>query len=262
MSPVYGWLLFGLCNRRFVCISCGGFQFFYVSVGIFVEAWQTSFAAKFDFPALIGEHVGAAHFTQLCARHGTRFKRESFDGHCFIFGESRGNQGAHGERATGNTNQFFEGAQDFHAIFAFWDNFIAVPDCNTRKKEKSRKIFFLRDFLWNGVLKNEMKNKQHEPGDEELCSLLREARPTLELPAGFKNSVWHRIEAAELANVPAASWLDRAVGWLFRPRLAIASLIVLFALGASLGVVDGLSHSKQMDRDRYLTSVSPLSLRY
>jgi len=100
-------------------------------------------------------------------------------------------------------------------------------------------------------------------GDEALRKILREARPAPDLPPGFQNTVWHRIEAAELASEPNSEipWLDRMVGWLLRPRLAIASIALLFILGGSLGVMAGVSHSKQTDRDRYVASVSPLTAR-
>lgn len=108
-----------------------------------------------------------------------------------------------------------------------------------------------------------MKNNALQPGDEDLSRVLREARPAPDLPPGFQNSVWHRIEAVELANESGDdfSWLDRVVGLLLRPRLAIASLALLVVLGGSLGVMNGVSLSKQAERDRYIASVSPMTVR-
>lgn len=65
------------------------------------------------------------------------------------------------------------------------------------------------------------------PSDEQLRSLLRESRPAADLPAGFANAVWRRLDLAESAvNAPLpVDWLDQAVAWLLRPRLALAAEI-------------------------------------
>jgi hypothetical protein len=98
-------------------------------------------------------------------------------------------------------------------------------------------------------------------GDEQLRSLLREARPAADLPPGFANAVWRRLDLAESAvNAPSpVDWLDQAVAWLLRPRLALAAVATLMLIGATLGARAGLGLSQQAAQARYLAAVSPLT---
>jgi hypothetical protein len=100
-------------------------------------------------------------------------------------------------------------------------------------------------------------------GDERLRALLRVARPSPALPPGFQAAVWRRLEHAETASesTGATAWLDRLTAWLLRPRLALAGVTVLLLIGVSMGVLRGLSVSKDAARDRYLASVSPPGAR-
>ena len=106
-----------------------------------------------------------------------------------------------------------------------------------------------------------MNNTLSQPDDAKLSQLLREARPAPPLPPGFQNAVWRRLEKAEPPQEPfsLAGWLDRCAAWLLRPRLAAAGLAVLLLVGALVGVMDGVSLSKQAAQQRYLASVSPMS---
>jgi hypothetical protein len=99
------------------------------------------------------------------------------------------------------------------------------------------------------------------PDDEQLRRLLRESRPAAALPPGFANAVWRRLDLAESAeNAPAPiDWLDQAVAWLLRPRLALAAAVTLMLLGATLGAREGRGLSQQAAQARYLAAVSPLT---
>jgi hypothetical protein len=103
-----------------------------------------------------------------------------------------------------------------------------------------------------------MKTNSQLPDDAQLRALLRESRPTPELPPGFENAVWRRIERAE---APAADWLDALASWFLRPRRAFATAAAMLLLGLSLGIAQGASRANDLARARYLDSVSPPALR-
>ena len=79
-----------------------------------------------------------------------------------------------------------------------------------------------------------------------------------ELPPGFQNAVWRRIERAE---APAADWLDALAAWFLRPRRAFVTAAAMLLLGLSLGIAQGASRANDLARARYLDSVSPPTLR-
>ena len=108
-----------------------------------------------------------------------------------------------------------------------------------------------------------MNTTREMPDDAKLGALLRECRPAPDLPAGFQNAVWRRIERAEAPAVSrsAADWLDHLAAWFLRPGRAFATAAVMLVLGISLGIAEGASHAKNLARERYLDSVSPPSLR-
>jgi hypothetical protein len=108
-----------------------------------------------------------------------------------------------------------------------------------------------------------MNTSSQKPDDARLSALLRESRPAPDLPPGFPDAVWRRIERAEAPAVvpPAADWLDHLAAWFLRPGRAFAMAAVLLVLGISLGIAEGATHAKDLARARYLDSVSPPSLR-
>ena len=103
-----------------------------------------------------------------------------------------------------------------------------------------------------------MKTNSQTPDDAQLRALLRESRPAPELPPGFQNAVWRRIERAE---APAADWLDALASWFLRPRRAFVTAAAMLLLGLSLGIAQGASRANDLARARYLDSVSPPTLR-
>jgi hypothetical protein len=108
-----------------------------------------------------------------------------------------------------------------------------------------------------------MKTNSQMPDDARLRALLRESRPEPELPPGFQNSVWRRIERAELPapTQPAADWLDALASWFLRPRRALATAAVVLLVGLSLGIAQGAAHANDLAKARYLDSISPPALR-
>jgi hypothetical protein len=103
-----------------------------------------------------------------------------------------------------------------------------------------------------------MKTNSQPPDDGGLRALLRESRVAPELPPGFQDAVWRRIERAE---TPAADWLDALAAWFLRPRRAFATAAVVLLLGLSLGIARGASSATDLAKARYLNSVSPPALR-
>jgi len=106
-----------------------------------------------------------------------------------------------------------------------------------------------------------MKQESIEPEDQRLRSLLRESIPQQSLPLGFRQSVWRKIETANVAKQPllAQGWFDNAIAWLLRPWMALTVGAAMVVLGSSWGVVDGIASSKHAAQERYIASVSPLT---
>lgn len=98
--------------------------------------------------------------------------------------------------------------------------------------------------------------------DAKLTSLLRESRVTPPLPPRFQENVWRRIadaEAGKTADSPG--WLEAAIAFVLRPRLAFATVAALVVAGALIGVHDGSQLARRDAQARYLASVAPNSLR-
>jgi hypothetical protein len=108
-----------------------------------------------------------------------------------------------------------------------------------------------------------MKDTMMEPDDARLHSLLGEARSAPPLPPRFQEAVWRRIERDGLSaagpSVPV--WLDRAVGWLLRPRIAMAGLAALVLVSGLAGGLSTLNTARQSAQARYLAAVAPQPLR-
>lgn len=108
-----------------------------------------------------------------------------------------------------------------------------------------------------------MNTNSQPPEDATLRALLRESRVEAELPPGFQDAVWRRIERTE-APAPAlraAGWLDALAGWFLRPRRALATAAVVLVLGFSLGIARGTGQANDLAKARYLDSVNPPALR-
>lgn len=97
------------------------------------------------------------------------------------------------------------------------------------------------------------------PEDPRLHRLLRDARPAPDLPPGFQNAVWRRIEHADAKSVSLLDRVDALVAWLLRPRHALVGATALVLLGITLGVMQGGNLAHDLARDRYVASVSPLA---
>jgi len=102
-----------------------------------------------------------------------------------------------------------------------------------------------------------MKEDNVQPGDEKLGRLLREARPVPDLPPGFQNAVWRRIEKDER---PSVGVLERLAQWVLTPRLATAGLAAVVLLAAGAGAMHGMKMGEREARDKYVASVDPAYL--
>lgn len=92
------------------------------------------------------------------------------------------------------------------------------------------------------------------PDDPRLRGLLREARPATELPPGFQDAVWRRIERREAA---AVTWLERVMRLVLRPQWAAASLATVVLAGVLLGTRPAPPPEHASAQARYLASVNP-----
>jgi len=99
-----------------------------------------------------------------------------------------------------------------------------------------------------------MSEDVRQSGDERLAKLLRIARPAAELPPGFQNNVWRRIEKSDQ---PSVGILEQLAGWFLTPRLATAGLTVVILLAAGAGALHGMRNGQQEARDNYVASVDP-----
>ena len=100
-----------------------------------------------------------------------------------------------------------------------------------------------------------MKHENKTPEDAKLRALVREGRSAPDLPPGFQNAVWKRIERTEAT--PQSHWLEALAGWLFRPRFAAASLAAVMLLGIVSGVFTSARAGQVGSQARYVASVDP-----
>jgi hypothetical protein len=99
------------------------------------------------------------------------------------------------------------------------------------------------------------------PEDPRFRALVRDARPAPDLPPGFQNAVWRRLEKADTKPASPFGRLDELVVWLLRPRHALVGATVLVLVGISIGIVQSGSLARDLARDRYVASVNPLASR-
>jgi hypothetical protein len=99
-----------------------------------------------------------------------------------------------------------------------------------------------------------MKDDKRESGDAGLTALLRSARQSVELPPGFQDRVWRRIEKCD---VPSVNIMDRIAQWFLTPRLATAAVAVVVVLAAGVGAVRGIQKGDRQARDHYVALVDP-----
>jgi hypothetical protein len=129
----------------------------------------------------------------------------------------------------------------------------------TPARRKTRGLFLFEDFEgFSGqrgiMVKKCMKEDKPEPGDPKLSGLLRSSRPGVELPPGFRDAVWRRIEKGEQRP---AGFLERLAQMFLTPRLAMAAVTAVVVLAAGVGAVRGVEKGERQARDRYVASVDP-----
>ncbi len=106
-------------------------------------------------------------------------------------------------------------------------------------------------------------NTQADPEDERLGTLLRQARPAPALTPRFNERVWHRIEREEagVKVLGSANLAERIVGWLLKPRTALAAAALVILLSGFAGALSGANTARETARDRYLAAVAPNMVR-
>lgn len=104
-----------------------------------------------------------------------------------------------------------------------------------------------------------MRPNEQAPDDAQMSSLLRQARPSPDLPPRFQENVWRRLEDAE-ASAPV-SWLDALANFILRPRFALAAAAALLLAGVLAGTLEGRQMAHRDAQMNYVASVAPQSLR-
>ena len=91
---------------------------------------------------------------------------------------------------------------------------------------------------------------------------MRKSRPEAQLPPGFQDAVWRKIERAQTVRPrnTLGERLDQLAGWLLRPRLALALAVVMAAGGITAGIAQGEGLASNIARAKYLASVNPSDL--
>ena len=95
--------------------------------------------------------------------------------------------------------------------------------------------------------------------DQELDQLLRSAAVPAPQAPDFQHRVWSRIEMAELAGWRArlGRTMDRVLGFLALPRVAVATCLAMVAAGAWLGTEsETTDHRGEV---AYVQSISPFA---
>ncbi len=100
--------------------------------------------------------------------------------------------------------------------------------------------------------------------DEPLRDLLKEWKATPDLPPGFQDQVWRRIERAKAQTIISLPlwtvWTNWIAAVLPRPVLAAAYLAAFLAIGATFGWVQARHATEHVSDDlsaRYVRSVDP-----
>lgn len=75
-----------------------------------------------------------------------------------------------------------------------------------------------------------------------------------EVPPGFRNAVWRRIEKPQGVT---GSFAERLAEWILRPKLAAIGLAVVVVLAAGAGAIRGVKAGEHEARDRYVSAVDP-----
>jgi hypothetical protein len=218
----------------------------------------------------VDEGIGAgsahvSHGSRLCHRCRRGAPGGSDESFGAFLGIGNGPEGE-SESAEARDQEGFA-IEGFHIFVFLFGFFIQVAFWATLMKLRSREEHAEKDFgkgarvlACSGVLWVEkyMREDVKPPGDEKLGRLLRAARPEAELPPGFQNSVWQRIERGEPLS---AGILERLAGWFLTPRLATAAVAAVVLLAAGAGALRGIQSGEREARDRYVASVDPSYLR-
>ena len=95
--------------------------------------------------------------------------------------------------------------------------------------------------------------------DSELDQLLKDCRPPVQAPAGFKRDVWLRIETAESTawKPRAARLLERLLGVFAVPPVAVATCAAMVVAGVWCGLQP--QKSEPASEMAYIQSVSPFA---
>jgi len=104
-------------------------------------------------------------------------------------------------------------------------------------------------------LREKMKTSNQQPSDGKLSVLLRESRPSPELPPRFRESVWRRIEINE-PSVIAPAWVELLAGLLLKPRFAVAVVCAFVLVGVTLGSIEGAAQARHNAQERYVAAVT------
>ncbi len=103
-----------------------------------------------------------------------------------------------------------------------------------------------------------MTTHHQESNDRGLAHLLRENRPELDVPPGFRDRVWRQIARAEATEtMPEPHGLVAFARWLLYPRRAYAGIAAMLVLGGLFGTLSGLDAAHKVAQARYVASVAP-----
>ncbi|PYK99225.1 MAG: hypothetical protein DME19_09420 [Verrucomicrobia bacterium] len=109
-----------------------------------------------------------------------------------------------------------------------------------------------------------MKNKESGHDDEPLRTLLKEWKTTPTLPPRFQEQVWRRIKRSEKRTAAPISLAEALRNWIAtvlpRPALAVSYLLVVLAIGATVGWAQARQETSRVGDKlsaRYVRSVDP-----
>ena len=100
--------------------------------------------------------------------------------------------------------------------------------------------------------------KTTPPDDPQLRDLLREWKPDAALPPRFQETVWRRIERAEVAaTAPSPIWWERLTQSVLQPKWATVGLLAVVLLGGLSGFHAGADEAQRAAQNRYVAAVDP-----
>lgn len=97
---------------------------------------------------------------------------------------------------------------------------------------------------------------------DDMNKLIRECSPPPQFPASFQRDVWQRIAVAEQKSLRGwfSRWVAEALQEITQPVAAVATVVAMLLIGASLGGLTSPRPASEADlKAAYTASINPIT---